>query len=46
MNSSNVSFGVHEYNDIDHKIVHAAIALALEQYTRYAADVQSFLDRR
>jgi uncharacterized protein YutE (UPF0331/DUF86 family) len=37
---------VHEYNDIDHRIVHGAIRSALEDYTAYIEAVQRFLNRR
>jgi uncharacterized protein YutE (UPF0331/DUF86 family) len=36
---------VHEYNDVDHRIVHGAIRTALEQYTAYVEAVQRFIDR-
>ena len=37
---------VHEYNDVDHRIVHASIRTALEDYTAYVDAVRGFLDRR
>lgn len=37
---------VHEYNDVDHRIVHAAIRTALEDYTRYVEAIQRWLARR
>jgi uncharacterized protein YutE (UPF0331/DUF86 family) len=37
---------VHEYNDVDHRILHAAIPQALEQYHTYVSAVNRFLDRR
>ena len=36
---------VHEYNDVDHRIVHAAIATALEQYAAYVEAVRGFVER-
>jgi uncharacterized protein YutE (UPF0331/DUF86 family) len=36
---------VHEYNDIDHRILHQAIPGALEQYHAYVNAVRAFLDR-
>lgn len=35
---------VHEYNDIDHRILHAAIPSALEQYHEYVRTVADFVD--
>jgi uncharacterized protein YutE (UPF0331/DUF86 family) len=37
---------VHEYNDVDHRIVHAAILQALEQYHTYVSAVNRFIDSR
>jgi len=37
---------VHEYNDLDHRIVHAAIRTALAEYTAYIDAVQRFVSRR
>ena len=37
---------VHEYNDVDHRILHAAIRTALDDYTQYAFMVNRFLDER
>lgn len=37
---------IHEYNDVDHRIVHGAIRMALEQYTAYVEAVRRFLDTR
>ena len=37
---------VHEYNDVDHRIVHGAIATALEQYAAYVEAVRAFVDAR
>lgn len=37
---------VHEYNDVDHRIVHAAIRTALEDYTRYVETIQGWVARR
>ncbi|HEX9579610.1 MAG TPA: DUF86 domain-containing protein [Gemmatimonadales bacterium] len=37
---------IHEYNDVDHRIVHGAIAVALEQYPEYVDAVRVFLERR
>ena len=36
---------VHEYNDIDHRILHASIPVALEQYTTYVDSVRAFVER-
>jgi uncharacterized protein YutE (UPF0331/DUF86 family) len=36
---------VHEYNDVDHRIVHRAIRSALEDYSAYVDAVQAFVDR-
>ncbi len=36
---------VHEYNDIDHRILHQAIPGALEQYHAYVNAVRAFLER-
>jgi uncharacterized protein YutE (UPF0331/DUF86 family) len=36
---------VHEYNDIDHRILHQAIPDALEQYHAYVNAVRAFLER-
>lgn len=36
---------VHEYNDVDHRIVHGAIPVALEQYATYVDAVRAFLER-
>jgi uncharacterized protein YutE (UPF0331/DUF86 family) len=33
---------VHEYNDVDHRIVHASIREALEQFTTYVEAVERF----
>jgi uncharacterized protein YutE (UPF0331/DUF86 family) len=35
---------VHEYNDIDHRILHASISSALSEYTGYVTAVNAFLD--
>jgi uncharacterized protein YutE (UPF0331/DUF86 family) len=35
---------VHEYNDADHRIVHAAIRDTLEQFTAYVGHVYRFLE--
>lgn len=37
---------VHEYNDVDHRIVHGAIRTALEDFTAYVDAVSGFLTRR
>jgi uncharacterized protein YutE (UPF0331/DUF86 family) len=37
---------VHEYNDVDHRIVHASITGALEQYHSYVLAVRAFIDRQ
>lgn len=37
---------VHEYNDIDHRIVHGAVRMALEQYSAYVEHVERFLRAR
>lgn len=37
---------VHEYNDIDHRIVFNAIRSTLEQYSEYVAYVRQFVDAR
>ena len=37
---------VHEYNDVDHRIVHAAIPTALEQYAAYVEAVRAFVERQ
>ncbi len=37
---------VHEYNDIDHRIVYGSIRSALEQYTTYVEHVRRFVDAR
>lgn len=34
---------VHEYNDIDHNILHASIPVALEQYHQYVGLVRVFM---
>lgn len=34
---------VHEYNDLDHRIVHGAIRTALQDYTSYVEAVHRFL---
>ena len=34
---------VHEYNDIDHRILHGSIRSALEDYTRYVELVHGFV---
>jgi uncharacterized protein YutE (UPF0331/DUF86 family) len=36
---------VHQYEDIDHTIVHSAIAEAITQYTEYCRHITIFLDR-
>ena len=36
---------VHDYNDTDRALVHAAIGLCLAQYPRYVRDLTDFLDR-
>jgi uncharacterized protein YutE (UPF0331/DUF86 family) len=36
---------VHQYEAIDHTIVHSAIAEALAQYTEYCRHITTFLDR-
>jgi uncharacterized protein YutE (UPF0331/DUF86 family) len=36
---------VHEYNDIDHRILHQAIPNALEEYHAYVNAVRAFLER-
>ncbi|HYU59001.1 MAG TPA: HepT-like ribonuclease domain-containing protein [Actinomycetota bacterium] len=36
---------VHEYEAVDHAVVHAAIPIAIEQYRRYAEAVTAYLDR-
>lgn len=35
---------VHDYNDADRALVHAAIGLCLAQYPRYVRDVTAFVD--
>lgn len=35
---------VHEYNDVDHRILHGAISTALEQYQRYVEAVRGFVE--
>lgn len=35
---------VHDYNDADRHVVHAAIRLCLEQYPRYVEHVTAFID--
>lgn len=37
---------VHEYNDIDHRIVHGAIPGALRGYAEYVEAVRGFIERR
>jgi uncharacterized protein YutE (UPF0331/DUF86 family) len=37
---------VHEYNDVDHRIVHSAIRTALDQYRTYVEVVSRFIDAR
>jgi uncharacterized protein YutE (UPF0331/DUF86 family) len=37
---------VREYNDVDHRIVHAAIPVALEQFHTYVLTVRAFIDRQ
>lgn len=37
---------VHEYNDLDHAILHASISRSLEDYGEYVRAVQGFLKRR
>lgn len=37
---------VHEYNQIDHRIVHASIRTALGQYTAYVEYVERFVEDR
>jgi uncharacterized protein YutE (UPF0331/DUF86 family) len=34
---------VHEYNDVDHRIVHAAIRTALSDYTAYVRAVGDYI---
>ncbi len=36
---------VHDYNDVDRKIVHASIRHCLQDYHKYVESVRSFLDR-
>lgn len=36
---------VHEYEKVDHAVVHAAIPIALEQYRRYLRQILDFCDR-
>jgi uncharacterized protein YutE (UPF0331/DUF86 family) len=36
---------VHQYEAIDHTIVHSAIAKAIAQYTEYCRHITAFLDR-
>ncbi|HLT47824.1 MAG TPA: DUF86 domain-containing protein [Rubricoccaceae bacterium] len=36
---------VHDYNDADRRIVHAAIGACLDQYPRYVDHVSRYLDR-
>ena len=36
---------VHEYNDVDHRIVHGSIRRTLEDYTEYVTSLQGFLAR-
>jgi uncharacterized protein YutE (UPF0331/DUF86 family) len=36
---------VHEYNDVDHRIVHASIRTCLEDYFQYVQAVADYLDR-
>ena len=36
---------VHQYEAIDHSIVHSAIAEAIAQYTEYCRHITAFLDR-
>ncbi len=36
---------VHEYNDVDHRILHGAITTALEQYHHYVETVREFIER-
>lgn len=35
---------VHEYNDIDHRIVHGSIRRTLEDYTEYVSALMRFVD--
>lgn len=35
---------VHDYNDVDHRIVHASIRTCLRDYHRYAECIASFLE--
>jgi uncharacterized protein YutE (UPF0331/DUF86 family) len=37
---------VHEYNDVDHRIVHTSIRTCLEQYHDYVRAIGDYLDRR
>ena len=37
---------VHEYNDVDHTVVHASIRKTLEQYADYVVAVRGFLSER
>jgi uncharacterized protein YutE (UPF0331/DUF86 family) len=37
---------VHEYNDVDHRIVHASIRTALEDYATYVEVIDVFLERK
>lgn len=37
---------VHEYNDVDHRIVHGSIRKALGQFATYVEAVQGFIDAR
>jgi uncharacterized protein YutE (UPF0331/DUF86 family) len=34
---------VHEYNDLDHRLVHGAIRTTLEDYTTYVEAVHRFV---
>lgn len=36
---------VHEYKDVDHRIVHGAVRTALDQFTEYINHVQRFVER-
>lgn len=37
---------VHDYNDADRRLVHAAVDRCLDQYPRYVLHVQAFVDSR
>jgi uncharacterized protein YutE (UPF0331/DUF86 family) len=36
---------VHDYNDVDRKIVHASVRSCLEDYRRYVEFIDAFLER-